>query len=204
MEFQVFVRMPGGPDERRIQPAGEQARPQAHGLVLQRLDDDLRPAFPEIVERQGQRPSRGAVDRAAKPSAWASGTRVSSSRDAPSLVKATFRVVRVFSRVPKSSSRKRMCRPSAAGNMSRRRAARPKCGSSAAAAGIATINSIGNPGGFVGPSMIGWIKDTTGSFEGGLFFVAGLLVLSAVLTLPLARDQRDRDKLATPNTVGQH
>ena len=45
---------------------------------------------------------------------------------------------------------------------------------SAAAAGIATINSIGNLGGFVGPAMIGWIKDLTGSFQGGLFFVAGL------------------------------
>jgi MFS transporter, ACS family, tartrate transporter len=60
---------------------------------------------------------------------------------------------------------------------------------SAAAAGIATINSIGNLGGFVGPAMIGWIKDLTGSFEGGLLFVAGLLVLSAVLTLILARSQ---------------
>jgi ACS family tartrate transporter-like MFS transporter len=61
---------------------------------------------------------------------------------------------------------------------------------SAAAAGIATINSIGNLGGFVGPTMIGWIKDLTGSFLGGLYFVAGLLVLSAVLTLLLARSRR--------------
>jgi MFS transporter, ACS family, tartrate transporter len=61
---------------------------------------------------------------------------------------------------------------------------------SAAAAGIATINSIGNLGGFVGPAMIGWIKDITGSFQGGLFFVAALLVLSAILTLVLARSQR--------------
>jgi ACS family tartrate transporter-like MFS transporter len=57
----------------------------------------------------------------------------------------------------------------------------------AAAAGIATINSIGNLGGFVGPAMIGWIKGLTGSFFGGLYFVGGLLVLSAVLTLFLAR-----------------
>jgi MFS transporter, ACS family, tartrate transporter len=59
----------------------------------------------------------------------------------------------------------------------------------AAAAGIATINSIGNLGGFVGPAMIGWIKDQTGSFVGGLYCVAGLLVLSAVLTLLLSRAQ---------------
>jgi MFS transporter, ACS family, tartrate transporter len=67
---------------------------------------------------------------------------------------------------------------------------------SAAAAGIATINSIGNLGGFVGPAMIGWIKDITGSFQGGLFFVAGLLVLSAILTLVLARSQRTSDAAA--------
>jgi ACS family tartrate transporter-like MFS transporter len=67
---------------------------------------------------------------------------------------------------------------------------------SAAAAGIATINSIGNLGGFVGPAMIGWIKDLTGSFQGGLFFVAALLVLSAVLTLVLARSQRNASAAA--------
>ncbi len=57
----------------------------------------------------------------------------------------------------------------------------------AAATGIATINSIGNLGGFVGPAMIGWIKAATGSFAGGLYFVAGLLIVSAALTLVLAR-----------------
>src|SRR6202048_2769560 len=62
---------------------------------------------------------------------------------------------------------------------------------SAAAAGIATINSIGNLGGFVGPAMIGWIKDLTGSCQGGLYFVAGLLVVSAVLPLVLSRSQRN-------------
>jgi len=64
----------------------------------------------------------------------------------------------------------------------------------AAATGIATINSIGNLGGFVAPSVIGWIKDSTGSYAGGLYFVAGLLVFSAVLTLIMSRFQtRERD-----------
>lgn len=61
---------------------------------------------------------------------------------------------------------------------------------SAAAVGIATINSIGNLGGFVGPWAIGWIKDQTGSFTGGLIFVAALLVLSAIVTLIVARTGR--------------
>ncbi|RWR29302.1 MFS transporter [Sinirhodobacter populi] len=57
---------------------------------------------------------------------------------------------------------------------------------SAAATGIATINSLGNLGGFVGPYVIGLIKQATGSFEWGLYFVASLLVLSAIVTLIIA------------------
>jgi ACS family tartrate transporter-like MFS transporter len=70
---------------------------------------------------------------------------------------------------------------------------------SAAAAGIATINSIGNLGGFAGPAIIGWIKDITGSFLGGLYFVSGLLVLSAVLTLVLSGSQRTVPTSAQPH-----
>ena len=62
----------------------------------------------------------------------------------------------------------------------------------AAATGIATINSIGNLGGFAGPAMIGWVKDQTGSFAGGLYFVAGLLILSIVLTLVLSFTQKNK------------
>ena len=52
----------------------------------------------------------------------------------------------------------------------------------AAASGIAWINSIGNLGGFFGPTMVGWVKDYTGSFAGGLYVLAGLAVLSAAVT----------------------
>ena len=57
----------------------------------------------------------------------------------------------------------------------------------AAAAGLAAINSIGNLGGFAGPAMIGWIKSLTGSFAGGLYFVCGLLVVSAFVTFLVSR-----------------
>ena len=60
----------------------------------------------------------------------------------------------------------------------------------AAAVGIATINAFGNLGGFAGPVVIGWIKSRTGSFLGGLYFVGGLLVVSAIMTVALARSQR--------------
>jgi ACS family tartrate transporter-like MFS transporter len=52
----------------------------------------------------------------------------------------------------------------------------------AAAAGIALINSIGNLGGFVGPYAIGWIKESTNSYEAGLYFLAALTILAAALT----------------------
>jgi len=51
----------------------------------------------------------------------------------------------------------------------------------AAAGGIALVNSIGNLGGFVGPYVVGWIKDATGSFDAGLYFLAACALASAIL-----------------------
>jgi nitrate/nitrite transporter NarK len=56
-------------------------------------------------------------------------------------------------------------------------------GGVAAAAGIGLINSVGNLAGFVSPSIIGWLKDVTGSTNAGMYFVAGALVLGALLAL---------------------
>ena len=60
---------------------------------------------------------------------------------------------------------------------------------SAAAGGIAVINSIGNLGGFVGPFVVGVVRDRTGSFSGGLAVLAAGLVLGVVLTLGLPRER---------------
>jgi ACS family tartrate transporter-like MFS transporter len=54
---------------------------------------------------------------------------------------------------------------------------------SAAAAGIALINSVGNLGGILGPMAIGWAKDTTQSFAGGLYFIAIITALAAILVV---------------------
>ena len=54
---------------------------------------------------------------------------------------------------------------------------------SAAAGGIALINSIGNLGGFVGPYVVGWIREVTKSYEAGLYFLGGLALVAGVLTL---------------------
>lgn len=50
----------------------------------------------------------------------------------------------------------------------------------AAAGAIALINSIGNLAGFLGPYLIGWVKETTGSTSTGLL-VLSLLPLAAGL-----------------------
>ena len=57
----------------------------------------------------------------------------------------------------------------------------------AAAGGIALINSLGNLGGFIGPYLIGRLRDATGDFTGSLLTVAGILVGSAALALSLRR-----------------
>jgi ACS family tartrate transporter-like MFS transporter len=51
----------------------------------------------------------------------------------------------------------------------------------AAGAGIAMINSLGNLGGFVGPFVMGWLRQSTGAYTSGLFAVAGFLLLGAVV-----------------------
>ncbi len=51
----------------------------------------------------------------------------------------------------------------------------------ALAAGFAWINSIGNIGGFFGPWWIGIMKDATGSYSGGLYGLALLSLVSAVV-----------------------
>ena len=51
----------------------------------------------------------------------------------------------------------------------------------ALAASLAWINSIGNLGGFFGPWWIGVMKDATGSFSGGLYGLALLSLVSAVV-----------------------
>ncbi|HXW23296.1 MAG TPA: MFS transporter [Xanthobacteraceae bacterium] len=53
----------------------------------------------------------------------------------------------------------------------------------AAAAAIAAINSLGNFGGLIGPVAVGWLKDHTGSFESGLYFLGGCALVSAIVTL---------------------
>jgi ACS family tartrate transporter-like MFS transporter len=62
----------------------------------------------------------------------------------------------------------------------------------AAAGGLAFINSIGTIGGFAGPSMMGWLKELSGSYVIGLAAVAAIMVAatlaSAALKLVVSRE----------------
>lgn len=52
-----------------------------------------------------------------------------------------------------------------------------------AAAVIALVNSIGNLGGFVAPTAFGFLEQTTGSIQGGLYGLAATSVVAAVVVM---------------------
>ena len=68
----------------------------------------------------------------------------------------------------------------------------------AAAVGMALINSIGNLGGYLGPIIVGKIKDTTGHFEWALYFMASCLAVSTVVAYLATRSTHGRLAPAKP------
>ncbi|MFB8828446.1 MFS transporter [Azotobacter sp. CWF10] len=58
---------------------------------------------------------------------------------------------------------------------------------SAAVAGLALINSMGQIAGFVSPYLVGWIKDMTGTTDIALYLLAGLIVLGSLVALRVSR-----------------
>lgn len=55
----------------------------------------------------------------------------------------------------------------------------------AAAGGLAFINTVGATGGFVGPTVMGYLRDRTGAFSAGLLAMAGLLAAATALAWSL-------------------
>jgi len=53
----------------------------------------------------------------------------------------------------------------------------------AAPVGIALVSSIGVIGGFVSPTLLGFIKSHTGSLDYGIYAVAGIMVIGGLITL---------------------
>jgi MFS transporter, ACS family, tartrate transporter len=63
--------------------------------------------------------------------------------------------------------------------------------SSAAAASIGMINSVGNLGGQLGPYVIGKVETVTGSFVGGLYFLSGMMMVCATIVFFLGLGKRE-------------
>jgi len=63
----------------------------------------------------------------------------------------------------------------------------------AAAGSIGLINSVGNLGGFLGPTVLGRIKTETGSFDDGIYFLSALMMVSAVIILRLGLGKKEAD-----------
>jgi len=61
-----------------------------------------------------------------------------------------------------------------------------------AAVGIATINSIGNLGGFIGPSLMGLLTQVTGSMNAGLIAIGACLIFSGLLAIAIREKNAGR------------
>jgi MFS transporter, ACS family, tartrate transporter len=57
----------------------------------------------------------------------------------------------------------------------------------AAAGGLALLNSFSNLGGFFGPTLMGWLKDLTGTYTLGMSLLSGMLVFAGVATIVIGR-----------------
>jgi MFS transporter, ACS family, tartrate transporter len=72
----------------------------------------------------------------------------------------------------------------------------------AAAGAVALINSLGNLGGFFGPSIVGWVKDLSdGSYTIGMVVVAVGLMAGGSLAVRLGRFTSRRSPAETPPQV---
>jgi MFS transporter, ACS family, tartrate transporter len=58
----------------------------------------------------------------------------------------------------------------------------------ALASGIAWVNSVGILGGSASPPIVGWIKEVTGSFSGGLYALAGFGLMAAIVSAICVRE----------------
>ncbi|ESW37094.1 hypothetical protein O164_25990 [Pseudomonas taiwanensis SJ9] len=65
---------------------------------------------------------------------------------------------------------------------------------SALAAGLAFVTTCGLFGGFVGPSVMGLIEQATGSTRNGLWIIAALLVMAALVSTRLRQGQEQANR----------
>jgi len=66
-----------------------------------------------------------------------------------------------------------------------------------AAAGLALVNSVGNLGGLAGPSIVGMIRQATGSFTAALLFLVAVVAFGGVIALLFGYAARARAKASS-------
>jgi len=70
-----------------------------------------------------------------------------------------------------------------------------------AAGGIALVNAIGNLGGFVGPYVLGFLKDFTGTYEAGMYFLSACALISAVVAFFTVHGTRVPQRKIRPASI---
>ncbi len=65
--------------------------------------------------------------------------------------------------------------------------------STAAAGSIGLINSVGNLGGFLGPWMLGWLKDSTGSYSVGVAILSCSMLVTATMLFFLGLGHKQKE-----------
>jgi nitrate/nitrite transporter NarK len=61
----------------------------------------------------------------------------------------------------------------------------------AAAGSIGLINSVGNLGGFLGPTILGTVQKSTGSYAGGIYALCVSLTICAVIIAGLGLGRKE-------------
>ena len=74
-------------------------------------------------------------------------------------------------------------------------------GGTAAAAGIALINSLGNLGGSVGPTVVGSLRGSSGNYTSGLLVLAAALVIEAILVASMRLPRQVSPASQSPNVL---
>jgi ACS family tartrate transporter-like MFS transporter len=62
----------------------------------------------------------------------------------------------------------------------------------AAAGSIGLINSMGNLGGYLGPRIMGYVREYTGSYAGSLYFLSTSMVVTAVILFSLGLGKKEK------------
>jgi len=73
-------------------------------------------------------------------------------------------------------------------------------GGRAAAGAIALVSALGSLGGLVGPSVVGFLKQATGSYGPGMTALALGLILSALVVVSMGRALKSRPALVPQKT----